>query len=193
MSVNTFKQKFFHLNYLLQKHFISFLILIIFIIIIINWIIFAIDDYNLKNNIKCNFNRNKKSDNEFESYSLIDSIHYTLTSFSTIGYGDIIPNTTSAKIWTNFMHIIIIFITLKLFEYIYTPYDQGSIQSLTNEIKRLNDEKSILEKDKYNLINENQKMKILNKNVDNITNHKDSALASIVRKIKENKKIIPDN
>jgi hypothetical protein len=187
------QNKLFHINYWIQKHFIAFLIIIIIIIISIHWILFEIDNYNLKHNIKVNFNRNKKSDNEFESSSFIDSLHYTLTSFSTVGYGDITPNTTYAKVWTSFMHIMIIIISLKLFEYIYTPADSGSIQSLTNEIKRLNDEKSVLEKDKLNLINENQKIKLMNKNITNNTNHRDSSLAYIVKKIKDNKQIIPAN
>ena len=191
--MNNLKNKFYHLNYLIQKHFISFLIIIILFIFVINWILFEIDNHNLKNNKKINFIRNKQSDNQFESSSFIDSLHYTLTSFSTIGYGDITPNTTYAKLWTNFMHIIIISVSLKLFEYIYTPADSGSIQSLTNEIKRLNDEKSVLEKDKLNLINENQKIKLINKNITNNTTHRDSSLLTIVKKLKENKKIIPAN
>jgi amino acid transporter len=104
----------------LQKHYLLALLIIIVICIIINTIIFYYDDID-----NPHFNRNYKIINEngkdvkqYISSSLTDGVHYTLTTFTTVGYGDITPYTTQAKAWTNSMHILVLIMTLKLFEYI---------------------------------------------------------------------------
>lgn len=45
---------------------------------------------------------------------IIECFYYTSTQFSTIGYGDISPVTPFGKVVTSGMHVIVIFITLRL-------------------------------------------------------------------------------
>jgi len=138
------------INIFLQNHFISFLIFFIIIIITINWIWFSAMDPN-GNVDEFSFNRTtivigKDKDNnpinKFISSSFTDACHYTLTSISTVGYGDITPKSSAAKYWTMGMHMIIIIMSYKLFEYFAN--DDASSQSLLKEINKLDAENTEL-------------------------------------------------
>lgn len=107
---------------LLQRKFILSLIIIIIICIVINTIIFNADQKDVDN---AHFNRNYTTDiidnkeiKRFISSPLTDATHFTITTFSTVGFGDITPKTSIAKLWTNCMQILVIIMTLKLFEYV---------------------------------------------------------------------------
>ena len=103
----------------LQQHFLLSLLIVIVICIIINTIIFIFDDienphFNRNYNI---INENGKDKKIYLSSPFIDATHFTFTTFSTVGYGDITPKTSIAKSWTNVMMFVVIVMTLKLFEY----------------------------------------------------------------------------
>lgn len=152
-----------NLNLLIQKHFVAYVILCIVLIIIVNWIWFSTMDPN-ENLDNYSFNRPSiilEKDKEgnlikskFISDSFTDACHYTFTTMSTVGYGDITPKSTSAKYWTMIMHIVSIVMSLKLFEYFIT--DDASSKAL---LKRINE----LDKEKEDLINDkNELQKLFN-------------------------------
>ena len=120
----------------MQSHYIFTVLIIICIIFIGNIILFSAD----KNIEDGHFNRNTTEidgKTKYVSSNFIDSMHYTLTTFSTVGYGDITPKTTTAKVWTMFSHLLVILTTLKLFEHIYVT-GVSSKNSLENVINELN-------------------------------------------------------
>lgn len=104
----------------LQKHFVFSLTVIIILCMVINWFIFAYDNnenpHFHRNHIVVN--ENEKDIKKYLSSPFTDATHFTLTTFSTVGYGDISPLSSPAKAWTNFMQFLVIVMTLKLFEYV---------------------------------------------------------------------------
>lgn len=153
--LNKIKNTFNKFNIFLQNHFIAVLICCIIILISINLVWFSQMDPN-GNSDDFSFNRTiveigKDKDGkpiyDFISSSFTDACHYTLTSMSTVGYGDITPKTSSAKYWTMGMHIIIIIMSYKLFEYFSS--DDASSQSLLKTINLLSAENDQL-KEKLN-------------------------------------------
>lgn len=134
-----------HLSVLIQKHFILSLLIIIVLCIIINWIIFAMDNnenpHFYRNHIV--INENSKDKKKYLSSSFTDSTYFTLSTISTVGYGDITPISSQAKAWASFMHFLVIVMTYKLFEYVYNK-DEKTTQAFANIIKEKNSEISIL-------------------------------------------------
>jgi hypothetical protein len=90
----------------------------------------------------------------------IDAVDFTFTTFSTVGYGDITPKTTLAKSWVIIMHSLVIFMTYKLFEYIYSS-DKTSLHPLINQISSLSSNVAELTQENKNLKEEFNK-KIIN-------------------------------
>ena len=134
----------------IQSHYIITIVIVFFIIYIGNLILFLHEKDNIDGG---HFHRNiieKNGKKQYASSAPLDAAHYTFTTLSTVGYGDIIPKTSSAKIWTMFTHLLVIFSTLKLFDYISNP-NANSISSLMNIVKELDSkvEKEKLERDNY--------------------------------------------
>jgi hypothetical protein len=166
-------------NLLIQKNLAVFVIIVCLFLIIINTIWFSVMDPN--ETIKNPFNRttietnNKKL--KFISDPFTDACHYTFTTMSTVGYGDITPKSTAAKYWTMFMHIIAIFISWRLFDYYIS--DDSSNKALMDQMTQL--EKSKKEYEDKNKILEDKNIEI-NKLLQN------SAIVSkLLTKTKNNK------
>jgi len=149
-----------------QNHFIAVLICCILLLISVNWYWFAQMDPNGNPN-DFSFNRTtieigKDKDGnpiyDFISGSFTDACHYTLTSMSTVGYGDITPKTSSAKYWTMSMHIMIIIMSYKLFEYFSS--DDASSQSLLKTINLLNAENDQLKVQLNNASNQCEQLNV---------------------------------
>ena len=73
----------------------------------------------------------------------LDACHYTFSSISTVGYGDISPKTSVAKSWTIFYHMLTIILSLKLFDYYYNK-DSVTLESLKNRVENLSLENVML-------------------------------------------------
>lgn len=116
--------------------------------------------------IKNSFNRTTIETNDkklkFISDPFTDACHYTFTTMSTVGYGDITPKSTAAKYWTMFMHIIAIFISLRLFDYYIS--DDSSNKALIDQMTQL--EKSKKEYEDKNKILEDKNKILENKNIE---------------------------
>jgi hypothetical protein len=151
-------------NLLIQKNLAVFVIIVCLFLIIINTIWFSVMDPN--ETIKNSFNRttietnNKKL--KFISDPFTDACHYTFTTMSTVGYGDITPKSTAAKYWTMFMHIIAIFISLRLFDYYIS--DESSNKALIDQMTQL--EKSKKEYEDKNKILEDKNKILEDKNIE---------------------------
>lgn len=158
-----YKNILLNFNLFLQKHFIGFILISILCIIIINSIWFSIMDPN-EHIDKFDFNRTiikigetEKDGKVIDIYKFIsdpftDACHYTFTTMSTVGYGDITPKSTGAKYWTMIMHIIAIIMSLKIFEYFIS--EDASSKALLKRINELDNENDKLK-------NENDNLKIL--------------------------------
>lgn len=137
----------------IQRHFILSLFIIICLCFIITFIIF-LNDTDIQNP---NFNRdhtikiiNNKRIKQYTSSTFTDTLHYVLTTFSTVGYGDITPISSNAKIWTNIMQLVVIIITLKLFDYISSD-DSVTLQYLIKRIQNMSSEITNLERENLEL------------------------------------------
>ena len=118
----------------MQSHFIFSLICAIVIIFIGNLILFSYENDDVD---KGHFARNFDTVGDTKVYVSspgLDAFHYTLTTISTVGYGDIIPKTSTAKQWTIFTHMLVILMSYKLFDYIYNPNSQ-SLQAVIISLK----------------------------------------------------------
>jgi len=188
-KINIIKNFLTNFNLFLQKHFVGFVLISIILIIIINSIWFSTMDPN-ENFDNFHFNRTiikigEKEINgktidiyKFISDPFTDACHYTFTTMSTIGYGDITPKSTPAKYWTMVMHILAIIMSLKIFEYFIT--DDASSKAL---LKRINE-----------LDNENENLKNKNKELTVLINTKCANIAiQKLKKISSEKKILPIN
>jgi hypothetical protein len=151
-------------NLLIQKNLAVFVIIVCLFLIIINTVWFSVMDPN--EIIKNSFNRTTiETDDKklkFISDPFTDACHYTFTTMSTVGYGDITPKSTAAKYWTMFMHIIAIFISLRLFDYYIS--DNSSNKALIDQMSQL--EKSKKEYEDKNKILEDKNKILEDKNIE---------------------------
>lgn len=163
--IEQIKNNLLNLNLFIQKHFVAFVIISILLMIIINTFWFSMMDPN-GNSDDFAFNRTtikvgekdedgKKIDEfKFISNSFTDACHYTFTTMSTIGYGDITPKSSNAKYWTMVMHIIAIIMSLKVFEYFIS--DDASSKALLKRINELDAENEELKQTNTELIDNNR-------------------------------------
>lgn len=86
------------------KNYIKTLIIIFTIMLIINMCMIGASQFDDPDCKERNFGN-----------TITDSIYFTTTQFSTVGYGDITAKTGIAKWISSFFHIIIIYITLDLY------------------------------------------------------------------------------
>jgi len=70
--------------------------------------------------------------------AFINSIYLSTTQLTTIGYGDVIPNSNLAKIFSTCVHFVILFITLGLAEEFgaVTVARDNQISQIRNEISK---------------------------------------------------------
>lgn len=159
----------------IQRNYIFSLFIVISICFIITLILFTNDSDN------SHFNRSftiVDGNKKYNSSNGTDALHYVLTTFSTVGYGDITPISSSAKAWTNFMQFLVIVMTLKLFEYIATG-DSTTLNTLINRNRELSEENTKLSQKNTKLSDENTKLEnqivdlrqiISNPNIGKVTN-----------------------
>lgn len=83
------------------KNYIKTLIIIFTIMLIINMCMIGASQFDDPDYKERNFGN-----------TITDSIYFTTTQFSTVGYGDITAKTGIAKWISSFFHIIIIYISL---------------------------------------------------------------------------------
>ena len=134
-------------SFWIQRHVIFTVISVIIIVFIINFILFSIDNDDVN---KGHFNRNIIESEEngklikkYVSSPALDACHYTFSTISTVGYGDISPKTSVAKSWTIFYHMLTIILSLKLFDYYYNK-DSVTLESLKNRVENLSLENVML-------------------------------------------------
>jgi hypothetical protein len=111
------------LNSLISKYYVRSLIVIIILFVIVNIVWFNSMDANSSD---LAFNRTvigPEGDKQFKCSNATDGLYFTFTTLSTVGYGDIAPLSSAAKQWTTLMHVIIIYLTLKLCDYAYNSGD----------------------------------------------------------------------
>lgn len=125
-------QAFFRgIDTFINKHYVILFITMLTLCCIINAIWFSNMDPNDPDNFAFNRTTVKKKNGdgyEFTSNSTIDSLYFSFTTFSTIGYGDITPKTSLAKSWVTFLHCLVILFSYKLFEY-YMNVDSNTNES----------------------------------------------------------------
>lgn len=81
---------------------VQFILLFLLSLMVINIILIYYDQFNIP------------SDNTASSIS--NGIYFTTTQFATIGYGDISPKTTIAKMFSSFVHLTILCIAINFAE-----------------------------------------------------------------------------
>lgn len=111
------------LNSLISKYYVRSLIVIIILFVIVNIVWFNSMDANSSD---LAFNRTvigPEGDKQFKCSNATDGLYFTFSTLSTVGYGDIAPISSAAKQWTTLMHVIIIYLTLKLCDYAYNSGD----------------------------------------------------------------------
>ncbi len=174
---------FAYISSRIQKRFIFSLFITMLICFIVTMIIFEWDQNRVH---KPNFTRNTNTEiidgkevTTFVSSPFTDASHYIMTTFSTVGYGDITPRTSLAKAWTNFMQFLVLVFSLKLFEYFYT--DSNSIQALVKEIGSKNALISDL----------NYQISTLKNDIDslNVPRKKSTSWRNLLHKAKENEDV----
>ena len=138
-KTNTFAksaEKFIRkLNTAFNRHYVLIFIIMLTMCCIVNWYWFDQMDPN-GNPDEWAFNRmvvtktdaDGSTHNEFLSNSMVDSLYFSFTTFSTVGYGDVTPKSSMAKTWVGFLHGSIILFTYKLFEY-YMNIDKDTNES----------------------------------------------------------------
>ncbi len=183
-------------SYFIQSHFILSLLIILTLCILINYLLFKINDDEPD---KCEFARttevkniNGEEKTIHRSSPFTDAIHYSFTTFSTVGYGDIIPKTTHAKSWTIFMHSLVMYISYKLFEYVYNPNSEA-IRPVINRLKELSEANQILIKDKsnykYRLTTVNNEMKSVSSQLDSMAKKYENITKALEKEKEENIKL----
>lgn len=125
-------QSFFRgIDTFINKHYVILFITMLTLCCIVNAIWFSNMDPNDPDNFAFNRTTRKKKDgngDEFISNSTIDSLYFSFTTFSTVGYGDITPKSSLAKSWVTFVHCLVILFSYKLFEY-YMNVDSNTNES----------------------------------------------------------------
>lgn len=107
------KKEIKHINSLIKRKLIRVVIFTIIVFVIINAILFyKPDTEKAKDAEGAYFNNNPGN----LKNNIIDSIYFTSTTISTTGYGDIVPLTPSTKVWTTFMQIVALYLSMRLFE-----------------------------------------------------------------------------
>lgn len=141
-------------NSFFSRHYVLLFIIILIVCFIINWYVFSQMDPNGEAD-KMAFNRiivpkeGVQNEKEFISNNVTDSLYFTLTTFSTIGYGDITPRTTSAKAWCGIMHTLVILFTYKLYEHYMTVDKSSDENSLFAAYKQVVSDKEHAEDQLY--------------------------------------------
>ncbi len=108
-NLSLFKQakaQVIRFNRHIGKHLIRTVFIIIVLFIIVNTFIF----YNVDKNGWYNTEKTTLSD------AFVNSIYFTSTTMTTIGYGDITPRTNGAKGFVVFMQLMTLFLGMRLFD-----------------------------------------------------------------------------
>lgn len=142
--IRTMIRKF---NTFFSRHYVLIFIILLIVCCIINCYIFSCMDPNDPNN--WDFTRSvKELDNkkyDFISNPIVDGLYFTFTTFSTIGYGDVVPKSSRAKIWCGFIHGSVILLTYKLFEYYMNVDNESNESALFTAYEQMRSEKENLE------------------------------------------------
>jgi len=125
---------------LIQSNFIIAFICVILIIWIGNYILICTSDDNI-------------DVGDTSSSKFVDTTHYTFTTLSSVGYGDILPKSSIAKVWASLSHMLIILMSYKLFEYVYDP-NSTTLQTLLKKITEVEHENNNLKNKNLELIKE---------------------------------------
>jgi voltage-gated potassium channel Kch len=100
------KSQAIRFNRYIGKHLIVAVLIVITIFIIINsFLMYHVDTIGAFNN---------KKGTKLDAF--VDGIYFTSTTMSTVGYGDITPQTKSAKVFATFMQVIALFLGMRLFD-----------------------------------------------------------------------------
>ncbi len=84
---------------------------------------------------------------KFEGWSFIDAIYFTVITFTTIGYGDLTPQTSVGKIFTiafSFLGIVIVFYVVSL---VGSHVFKKKIDQKVNQIKQATKEQESVKKE----------------------------------------------
>lgn len=115
--------------------------------------------------------------------TVVDSVYFTTTQLSTIGYGDITAKTTTAKNVCSLVHVFIIIISLKLFSEIgfMSKADKDLLKVAQRTAKKdgitLATNEDAISSDRYSLSDDN----IINiQNSTSLTNRKLRNIANMV-------------
>lgn len=75
-----------------------------------------------------------KKEDEKWSHAFLIRFYFVLTTFTTIGYGDITPKSNRARIITIFIILLIMIVILKAFDSLISTY-HGVFDKYTKELK----------------------------------------------------------
>ncbi len=103
---NAIKRSIARLSSYVDKHLVrSFFVVFIVFTLINAFVFYYVDDNKAFNN--------KKTD---KTGAFVDGLYFTITTISTVGFGDICPQKNWSKIYTVFMQLTTLFLGAHLFE-----------------------------------------------------------------------------
>jgi len=105
-KMNKIKLLAIRFNRYIGKHLIVAVLIILVTFITINaFLLYNVETIHAFNN---------KKGNKLDAF--VDSVYFTSTTMTTVGYGDIIPQTNSSKIFVTFMQLTALFLGMRLFD-----------------------------------------------------------------------------
>ena len=116
-------------------HFLLNLLIVFFMLsLFVGVYLFFCRDYR-------HFNGILKKDDRKLSDAFLTRFYFVLTTFTTIGYGDITPKSTRARVITVFIILLIMIVILKAFDSLISTY-HGVFDKYTKELET--DAKNVL-------------------------------------------------
>ncbi len=104
--VNFIKAHLIRFNKYIGKHFVVAILIVFVLFIFVN----AFLMYNVSTIGAFNNSQGTKLD------ALTNGLYFTTSTMTTVGYGDITPQTNSCKLWVTFMQFTAMYLGMRLFD-----------------------------------------------------------------------------
>jgi voltage-gated potassium channel len=82
-----------------------------------------------------------------EGWSVVDSFYFTVSTITTIGYGDLVPTKDSTKILTSFYALISIPLVISAFGFIAKNYIETRLHSIETRMSDIINKEEGIEKE----------------------------------------------